>query len=167
MANKFMPKQEVKTNKFVNAVNEEANNNNWGEVVSVGDKLYLHIVGIKMSGEFAEKLRNSTKEILNKKLYLLSEANVYSETPLEMLPDALISDLIRAKKAGLNKVYELKPISSNGEWYLKLKAVPPMFFGGGSFKKERKLGDEQIAYIGVNSKNSQVGVIVPAKRKRG
>lgn len=151
------------TGKF--AVSKEQANS-FGLVYEKDDVLYVKVQGIKVSGEFVEKLKNSTKELLNKKFYLLSESNINAEKNEDLLPQELLSDLYKARVSGLNKTYEVHFTSQDDKWYAHLKPVNKPFFGGGQPQKERKLGDEQIAYIDINGK-SKVGVITPAKTKRG
>ena len=159
--------QVAASGKFAVTKEQADNTKKFGVVFEKNDTLYVKVQGIEASGDFVEKLKNSTKELLNKKFYLLSEDNINATENEGLLPQELIKDLCKAKVVGLKKTYKVHFISQDGKWYANLKPVNKAFFGGGSFEKERKLGDEQIAYIGVNSKNSQVGVIVPAKRKRG
>ena len=139
----------------------------FGVVYEEDDVLYVKVQGIKTTGEFMEKLKNSTKELLKKKFYLLSESNVNAEKNEDLLPQELLNDLRKARMAGIKKTYEVHFTSQDDKWFASLKPVNNAFFGGGQPQKERKLGDEQIAYIGMNTKNSKVGVITPAKTKRG
>lgn len=170
---KTTPKQVVTTgNKFAIKKTDVApvvNTDNWGNVtVGQGGYVFVHIEGVYVSdGEFTQKLRNSTKDVLKKKFWLINaEQYEKAQKPEDFLTQELLVDLRKAYRVGLNKTYQLIATPQAGNYYLSLVAIPPKQFGFPS-QPERKLGDEQIAYIGVNSKTSKVGTIVPPKRKRG
>lgn len=143
---------------------------NWGHITVGNDGyVFVHIKGVYVNdGEFTQKLRNSTKDVLKKKFWLINaEQYENAQKPEDFLTQELLVDLRKAYRVGLNKTYQLIATPQAGNYYLSLVALKPKTFGFSNPQKERKLGDEQIAYIGMNTKNSKVGVITPAKTKRG
>ena len=171
MANKFAVNKTTapSSNKFAINKADIKQPESFGKIYSKDGYIYIKIDGYQIeSGEFIKKLKNSTKEYLNKKFWLLKkEQDESAQTLLDIIPQEMLNDLMKAKRVGINKVYQyVAAQQKNGDYYIHLIPQVPAFFGGVP-QVERKLGDEQIAYIGINSKTSKVGTIVPPKRKRG
>lgn len=138
-----------------------------GETTDEEIKLFLEQGATALSinrADFIEKLQGSLKKHIKETFYVLPHRPTNLQ---ELFPEELVNDLYQLSQLGCKNQYNVSYTEESGGIFVRVaykSSYNPKFHSKNQPKSEKTLGQEQIAYIGVNTKNSRVGTIVPPKK---